>query len=606
MVAIGLKPAPEQNGLVLGSQLFRRTECQSEPRLVEVATGVLTELCGERGYDVDRGVDAWKFFKHAHHPPIVLDRVQAGPGQHVRPGGRVAILRLMHMPEQDEVESAHAAAILRCGRRGVLEWRLLAMRIIDRYIYREVLLHALFGLAVFTFVFFVPQLVQMMDLVVRHSGSPREIFELFLCTIPGVLTFTLPIAVLIGVQIGIGRMSGDSELIAMNALGMGVRRLLLPVVALAITAVGLTLSMTLWLNPLSVHTLRGLEDRMRATQASFQVQPRVFNEQFPHLVLYVQDVSAAATHWHGVFLAESDAQDVSRLTLAEDAIVIAERAEGKLALYLRNGGVHEVSAQDQKHYGLSAFSERDFSLSVVGDTAGGTPPITDEERSLSALAAERGPDARRARVETQRRLAFPAACLVFALVALPLAARPRRGGRAAGLLIALVLLIGYYLISALGAGLARSGNLPVWLGIWSANITIAAAGLALLPRVERMPGDDRIGQAFRAATNWVHQLSWRTERRAVDTAPRGPFRSDRLATERRTSTAARIESPSQTALPGRNCASARAPDFPSFLICTCCGILRSISCYSWWASLCCLKCSRFLSCSTTLRATAPA
>jgi LPS export ABC transporter permease LptF len=316
------------------------------------------------------------------------------------------------------------------------------MRIIDRYIYREVLLHALLGLAVFTFVFFVPQLVQMMDLVVRHSGSPREIFELFLCTIPGVLTFTLPIAVLIGVQIGIGRMSGDSELIAMNALGMGVRRLLLPVVALAITAVGLTLSMTLWLNPLSVHTLRGLEDRMRATQASFQVQPRVFNEQFPHLVLYVQDVSAAATHWHGVFLAESDAQDVSRLTLAEDAIVIAERTEGKLALYLRNGGVHEVSAEDPNHYGLSAFSERDFSLSVVGDTAGGTPPITDEERSLSALAAERGPDARRARVETQRRLAFPAACLVFALVALPLAARPRRGGRAAGLLIALVLIIG--------------------------------------------------------------------------------------------------------------------------------------------------------------------
>ena len=93
------------------------------------------------------------------------------------------------------------------------------MRIIDRYICREVLSHALLGLAVFTFVFFVPQLVQLMNLVVRHSGATGAIAELFLCTFPGVLTFTLPIAVLCGVLIGLGRMSADSELIAMNARG---------------------------------------------------------------------------------------------------------------------------------------------------------------------------------------------------------------------------------------------------------------------------------------------------------------------------------------------------------------------------------------------------
>jgi len=76
------------------------------------------------------------------------------------------------------------------------------MRILDRYIVREVFRHALLGLAVFTFVFFVPQLVRLMELFVRHTGSGAQILELFLCIFPGVFTFTLPMAVLIGVPVG--------------------------------------------------------------------------------------------------------------------------------------------------------------------------------------------------------------------------------------------------------------------------------------------------------------------------------------------------------------------------------------------------------------------
>ena len=104
-----------------------------------------------------------------------------------------------------------------------------------------------------------------------------------------------------GVLIGLGRMSADSEFIAMNAAGMGLKRILVPVGALALLAAAVTLCMTVWLGPLSVRTLRNLEERLRSSQLSFEVQPRVFNEQFPHLVLYVQDISAAAMNWHGVF-----------------------------------------------------------------------------------------------------------------------------------------------------------------------------------------------------------------------------------------------------------------------------------------------------------------
>ena len=189
------------------------------------------------------------------------------------------------------------------------------MRLIDRYICRQVFSHAFLGLGIFSFVFFVPQLVRLMDLVVRHPGSWSTIAILFLSTFPGILSLTLPIGVLVGVLIALGRLSADSELIAMSALGMGRRRLLVPVGILAVGATVITLSMTLWLGPLSVRAFRTIEDRLRAGQASYQVAPRVFDERFPRMVLYINDIDSAATHWKGVFLASTD-QGVSRLTLA--------------------------------------------------------------------------------------------------------------------------------------------------------------------------------------------------------------------------------------------------------------------------------------------------
>lgn len=379
------------------------------------------------------------------------------------------------------------------------------MRIIDRYIFREVLSHALLGLGVFTFVIFVPQLVQIMNVVARHSGDAHQIALLFLSAFPRVLTFSVPIGVLVGVLIGLGRMSADSELIAMNAAGMGLKRILIPVGVLALLATAITLCMTVWLGPVSIRTLRALEERLRSTQVSFEVQPRIFNEQFPHLVLYVQDISAAAMNWHGVFLAESDGGDVSRLTLAEDAIVVTDRNQGKLQLYLHNGSVHESQTQGPEHYGLSVFGERDLGIAVAGAGTTQAPGLIDAERPLRQLLAERGAKARESRVEFHRRFAFPAACLVFALVALPVGARPRRGGRAAGFILAVSLVCGYYIVFVFCASLARDGSMPTWLGIWTANILMTVAGIALLPSVEQLGGEMWISERLAALAHWWRQ-----------------------------------------------------------------------------------------------------
>src|ERR1700684_977952 len=179
------------------------------------------------------------------------------------------------------------------------------MRLLDRYVAREIVSHASLGLVVFTFVFFIPQLVRLMDLVVRHSGHIWAVLLLFLCTLPPVLGFTIPMGVLVGVLIGLGRLSAGSEIVALHASGISLRRLLLPIGVIALIAAGGTLVTTFWLSPISIRTIGALEVKLLFSQAPFSVQPRVFDERFPHFVLYVQDVEAAATRWRGVFLASS-------------------------------------------------------------------------------------------------------------------------------------------------------------------------------------------------------------------------------------------------------------------------------------------------------------
>src|SRR5262249_1038650 len=169
------------------------------------------------------------------------------------------------------------------------------MRILNRYIFREIFRHALLGLVIFSFVFFIPQLVKLMELLVRHSGSGEQFAKLFLCLVPAVFTFTVPMAILVGVLLGLGCMSVDSEIIVLMSFGIGRCRILLPVGALALTGVVVTGLMMMWAGPFALRTFCSIEVELIANQVSFQVQPRVFDERFLKTVFYVNDVFASGT-----------------------------------------------------------------------------------------------------------------------------------------------------------------------------------------------------------------------------------------------------------------------------------------------------------------------
>ena len=398
----------------------------------------------------------------------------------------------------------------------MLESACAIMRLLDKYIGREVGSHAILGLAVFTFVFFVPQLVRLMDLVVRHSGGVFTVALIFLCSLTPVLAFTIPMAVLVCVLIGLGRLSADSEIVALHASGISLRRLLRPIGFVALGCSLGTLVLTFWRSPAAIRTLQRLEARLLLTQAPYAIQPRVFNEQIPHFILYVQDVEAAATQWHGVFLASSGQTGSTNVTIAEGAQVVADPANNKFELHLGSGSTHEYDPREPQHYNVTTFGQSEIPVEISSPVAGPkNVAISDSERSISELLAEKGPRWRDARVEFHRRIAFPAACLVFALLGVPIGVRPRRGGRAAGLILTLVLIGGYYFLFVTGAHMAQQGSIAPWAGIWAGNIVGLILGLIFLRRIETIRKPNRV-------VAWLDTFFRRSRpvlRREADAAP---------------------------------------------------------------------------------------
>ncbi len=150
------------------------------------------------------------------------------------------------------------------------------MRILTRYILGEVVSHALIGAALFTFVLFTRDLGHILELVVRNSAPLPSVAEIFFFTVPVALTYTIPMGVLVGILIGLSRLAADSEITAMRASGLGVWSYLRMISIFVVAAWLLALANSVYLAPRSLAALDELQNRLKSSQVSFEVQPRVF------------------------------------------------------------------------------------------------------------------------------------------------------------------------------------------------------------------------------------------------------------------------------------------------------------------------------------------
>ena len=374
------------------------------------------------------------------------------------------------------------------------------MRIFTRYILREVVSYALLGGVLFTFVLLMPYLGQILDLAVRDSASFADILRMFAYLLPNTLTVAIPTAVLAGILLGLSRLAADSEITAMRASGIGAFSFVRIVSILSFTALAFGLFNALYFAPAAARNLLKLEDQLKSSQASFEVQPRVFYEDFKNYVLYVQDVhpTAGAAVWSHVFLADLTQPASPHVTTADRALVSASASSDSqgLRLHLLDGGEHQISPTDPNQYNIVTFASADKPLQFDSqddthisrmDTPLHALSLHELWRRTNGISPPDHPltpaDARAARIEFNTRFSYPFACLVLMLIGVPLGLSSKRGGKSTGFVLTLLLVFAYYLLSEFGVGFAKSGKLSPLLGVWGANLLFAAFGSLLLQQL---------------------------------------------------------------------------------------------------------------------------
>jgi LPS export ABC transporter permease LptG/LPS export ABC transporter permease LptF len=369
------------------------------------------------------------------------------------------------------------------------------MRILTRYILGEVVSHAVIGAAVFTFVLFTRALGSILELMVRNSAPLPSVAEIFFFTIPGALTYTIPMGVLVGILIGLSRLAADSEITAMRASGLGVWTFLRVISIFVVVAWVLALGNSVYLAPRSLAALGHLEDNLKSSQASFEVQPRVFYEGFPKIILYVQDVKSLAggAFWKGVFLADLTDPSAPRITLAREGMLVSQGSD-RLDLHLIDGSTHETDPKNPDQYQIDTFETTDLPLQIPASQSAQErePTSLHEMKMIDLLAIARASDpvTRRAYlIEYHSRLALPTACVVLALVGIPLGLSSKKGGKSSGFVLTILLVFVYYSISLIGVSFAKQGHVSPGAGVWLADFVFLVGGVFLLWQSERRPID---------------------------------------------------------------------------------------------------------------------
>ena len=362
------------------------------------------------------------------------------------------------------------------------------MRILTRYILGEVLSLTLIGCALFTFILFMPQLPHILEVVVRNSSTWSDVAEVFLFTLPNLFKVTIPMAVLWGLLLGLSRLAADSEIVAMRASGLGIGYFVRVSSILAIAGTLLGLANTLFVAPRANQAIIEMEQSLETSQASYEIQPRVFYEGFRNFVLYVQDVRSGtgAANWRQVFMADVTDPANPLITTAASATVVSDNTQ-ELLMRLRDGLRDETVAGQPGQSNISTFTTTDMPLALgqQSDVHLGRVDTALYALSMSALM-ERiretagTPDQKRFLIEWHNRFSFPAACLVLMLVGVPLGAASRRGGKSSGFVFTILLVFVYYFLSSTGIALGHQSRLPAFLAVWSANLLFAAAGIFLL------------------------------------------------------------------------------------------------------------------------------
>jgi len=352
------------------------------------------------------------------------------------------------------------------------------MPILARYVIREVLPPFLLALLVFTFLLILQPVMQYAEALLAKGVALADVARIIWTLVPQALGIAIPVALLVGLLVALGRLSGDREAVALLACGVSLWRLLRPVALLGLAATAATLYVMVRAIPDANQAFREITYRIVAARVEGEIKPRVFFEDFPGKVLYVGDVTESG-RWRDVFLADTSRPGWPLVFVAEAGHLVLDRDSRRVEMVLENGSRHteddvvEFGAQTITLDADSVFPKSGPSRDIQEMT------ITQLEEQIGTKESQ-GLSAHNEIMALQQKFSIPVACLVFAIIALALGVSSRRDGKFAGFVVGIGVVFLYYIIMYTSEALTKGQWLPADLSRWVPNLVLGPLGVAAL------------------------------------------------------------------------------------------------------------------------------
>ncbi len=396
-------------------------------------------------------------------------------------------------------------------------------RILFLYVAREVVLYMAVGLVGVSLIFVGQNLLRYLGDFLRIGVAFSDVLMVLRAVVVVIMTYTIPIGFLFGVLAGVGRMAGDSEIMAFRTNGIGIRTVLVPVLVLSVLVSAVTAYLAI---EVEHRTKRQLRDRLVSmTTSGRMIQPQRFM-RIEDRMIYVESRDRD-DRLEGVFISDRSVKHRPLLIFAEHGTFSYEPDLGQVQLRLENGAIHiepENRATDVAPNGVNenegrtkklapanagagqdggyrkiSFQTFDYAFEVDASMRAGLGRVRPKDMTmaeLKSIIAKGRAGQRRSmldryglrefEVQLQRRFALPMAPIVFALVAVPLSLRRLKGVSSGGVIVCGVLCLIYYCTVMFFQYLAIQGVLPVILAVWFPNVGLGAVGVALLLRARRI------------------------------------------------------------------------------------------------------------------------
>ena len=354
------------------------------------------------------------------------------------------------------------------------------LRTIDRYVIREALAPFAIVLLVFTFMLLMGPIMDVADQLIAKHVAWGTVLRVLPTLLPSALAVTIPMALLVGLLIGLGRMSEDREWVALQACGVSVYRLIRPVATLAVVGCIVTLYVMIYALPDANQAYNEIIYSVLWSKAETQVKPRTFFQELQPKVIYVRDVGQDGA-WKDVFLSDPGRDDA--IYVARSGRMVVDRTHRVAQLVLDGVTQHTGRAEN---YAVN----QPESATIQLDPATVFPPPTIVKGYNQKTIAELEDDIRRLNKEglpavqepmaIQQKFSIPVACLVLCVIGLALGVSSRKDGKMASFVLGIGVIFAYYMLMYGATGAAQALVIPPWSARWIPNVILGPIGVALL------------------------------------------------------------------------------------------------------------------------------